>query len=423
MAISEERIKVLDNEFDIPIADLLSINDSSIRNLVTNALNVFPELVNGLIENVVEDTITAVLGKNNPITKLAKTLPNLSLPITDKQLQNIYNTAINEVTSMGVELGSNVLSVAKTAIGSKLQDLGISKVVASALDVYNDVDSLVGEVLDVKDALTGQYNDLVKALDLSNIVDTTIKSKALEGFEAVSDKIKQLDPDGYKEIINTGISLLDTKVTLQSTDSSKTIVTDQKTINSYKEMLDSLTDGEYSKDSAVSIDDSNTVERVTLAMTKAASSKNIPGIFTAFVAKYENSPGIIKAANTLLNYAKANKNDELFNEIINSSIVTDLVNYNGDSSILINRNYINTSKGEQHYVKLYEQMKTNLTTADSNWNLFNLDNTSYLSASKVTSTDFIKLLETQALANENIFNSDVNDEAYLYLASQVTTHG
>lgn len=417
MAISEERIKVADNEFDVPIADLLSISDSSIRNLVSNVLNTFPELVNGLVEDIVGDTIGAVLGKNNPITKLAKSLPDVSLPITDKQLQNIYNSAINEVTNMGVELGSNVLAVAKNAIGSKLQDLGISKVVSSALDIYKDIDSVVDEVLDVKDALTGQYNDLVKALDLSDIVDNTIKTKALEGLESVSDKIKQLDPEGYKELLNTGISLLDDKVTIKAETASKTILTDQKTVNSYKEMIDALTDKDYSNSSA-NIDNDNTVQRVTTAMTKAATSNNIYGVFNAFVAKYENNKGLIKAASSLLEYAIASKNDELFNEIMNSSIADKVISYNGDSSTLLNKNYIDPNKGDYTYDKLYTQIKTNLNKVDSKWNLFSNNDNSYLSASKIASNDFVKLLETQALNNENIFTSDVNDEAYLYLASQ-----
>lgn len=99
MAISEERFKVEDNEFDLPVADFLSILDTGIKNFIENLLDYFPNIDPFGNRDKDKDTDpepnTNIWGDNTVV------IPLYDVPISEEQADEIDLIIINVLDSYG----------------------------------------------------------------------------------------------------------------------------------------------------------------------------------------------------------------------------------------------------------------------------------------------------------------------------------
>ena len=404
MAISEERFKILDDEFNVPIADLLSITDSNIKNFVENIIKVFPELVSGMIDSVV-DTALDSTGLDG-IVKSTDIVKDLKLPLDSKQLTSVVDNMVSEVTARGVEFTQEKLSAVTQVLSDKLQNVD-NKLITSTKQLFSTADGLVNQFNTIVDTASTQLTSLTDHFDFTAVNDIVLNTKALSGLESITSELKTIDPVGYKNILNSSITSLATN---KNSDESNSV-----TFNSYNEMVNSLTN---SKKPAITNDDS--IERIVIAITKEASRKNIYGVFTAFVKKYGNKKGMINAGNILIEFAINSKKHELSNEIISSDIASELIYQNNSLLKILNKDYIDESVGEQHYNELYNKLKSKLNIVNPNWDIFNTSDNEFISAANVdlNNSNMRTLLQIESLSNETSLDSKkINNEAYLYTAS------
>jgi hypothetical protein len=254
----------------------------------------------------------------------------------------------------------------------------------------------------------GHINILVNACPPTEFIEFNNRiSEETPVLAAALQSIKTTDKAGYEDIA--------------SFTNSKTIVTANKVtvgddvyetnenaiaVKSFTDFINELSDNNYE----AQIDSISEIERTIFSLTKECAIKKIYGTYTAFVSKYNEHEGLIKATYKLLRYAKLNNDSQLMNEILTSSIgPTIKYDFEHIDKIAIDAFRIDENIGEQKYLELFKDINIALTNVNENWNSTNINGIDYPSVDLINNPLIGDLYEINAVNKDIDSIADIPD--------------
>jgi phage-related protein len=231
-----------------------------------------------------------------------------------------------------------------------------------------------------------------------------VAAPALEGMEQIKSTIRQLDPQGYINIVTDALQTSIGPTISNLAGAVDTVTGTLSASKAYGDLVNTLTDGKYS---ALFSNDSIS-EKITTVITKHTADLGLSGVFSSFVEKYGTTAGIVNAGSELLKHASGTGNASLLYEVATSAVgrtITELVP--NATGLIASGTKLKAGTEESSFSQLFEKMRSALTAVDSRWDQLQSTTGTLLSTQKITpaSADFKTVLTATVHQNTPVVST------------------